>query len=110
MIMFSKIVLQLLELQIPVFFHGIEIETNFVEHPFSFLVQFSTSEDSTLIVEPFAQWRVFLAHEWHTVCNSGKRQMESLVGIFQCVIHATFKIFQPSGKCRKYMVPLVLLD
>jgi hypothetical protein len=45
--MFSIIGLQLLELQIPVFLIvlvvGIVIETNFVKHPFSFLIHFAIS-------------------------------------------------------------------
>jgi hypothetical protein len=52
MTMFSKIVLQLLELQIPVFHvhlvPGTEIKTNFVEPRFSFLIHLAIFEDFTL--------------------------------------------------------------
>jgi hypothetical protein len=69
--MIFTIVLQLLELQIPVFLVplvlGIERKTNFVEPLFSFQAHFALSEACTLIVDPTAQlWD----KAWHFTCNA----------------------------------------
>jgi hypothetical protein len=83
--MFSIIITQLHELQIPVFLVrlalGIEIETNFVEHPFSFLAHVAVSKEGTLSVDPIAQFRVFLVLSWHIACNAGKERGGVLVGV-----------------------------
>jgi hypothetical protein len=39
--------------------HRSEVETYFVEHPFSFLAHFASFETCTLIVDPSTQFRVF---------------------------------------------------
>jgi hypothetical protein len=82
--MFSFIVLQPLELRIPVFLIGlvlgIEIETNFVEHPFSFRFHSAIVEACTLIVDPIAQCRVTLVSRWHIACKAGREIGGALVG------------------------------
>jgi hypothetical protein len=54
MTMFSVIVLQPLELQIPVFLIVLAIETNFVKHPFSFRIHTTILEVKTLVFDPTA--------------------------------------------------------
>jgi hypothetical protein len=90
--MFSIIVTQLLELRIPSFLillvFGIEIETNFVEHPFSFRAHCASFEDEplivdpdgSLIVDPIAQLRVLRVPPWHFTCNSGREAGEGVRG------------------------------
>jgi hypothetical protein len=69
--MFSRIVTQLLELQLPGFLVRLAIiETNFVEPPSSFRNHSADLELCTLINDPFAQFRVFLVPVWHIACNS----------------------------------------
>jgi hypothetical protein len=59
---FSMIVLQLLEMEIPIFLVCLvldrEFKTNLVELSFSFKIQFTFFEDGTLLVDPRAQWSV----------------------------------------------------
>jgi hypothetical protein len=54
--MFFIIITQFLELQIPNILEplGIEIETNLVDRPFSFLIQFASFEECTLRADPNA--------------------------------------------------------
>jgi hypothetical protein len=42
-----------------------EVERYFVEHPFSFRIHFAISEAYTLIVDPLAQFRLYLAADWN---------------------------------------------
>jgi hypothetical protein len=70
--MFFNVVLQLLELRIPRLVIAIELETNFVEHPFSFLIHFAIFETCTQIIDPTVQLWIFLVLLWHIACNSGR--------------------------------------
>jgi hypothetical protein len=87
--MFSRIVTQFLVLQIPVFLvrlvieSAIEIETDFVEPPFSFRNHSTDLEVCTLIFAPFAQFRVFLVPSWHIAYNAGRATGGVLVGGIQ---------------------------
>jgi hypothetical protein len=80
--MFYIIITQLIELQIPLFL-AVELETNFLKPTFSFLIHHAVFEECTLLVDPSAQFWVFLVPEWHTACNSGRRQGGTLVGVFK---------------------------
>jgi hypothetical protein len=85
------IVMQLLELEIPVYLVRLalaieterEIETNFVEPPFSFRNRSAIFEGFSLIVDPRAQWRVFLVSLWHIACNAGRETGGVSVGVFK---------------------------
>jgi hypothetical protein len=72
--MFSIIITQLLELQIPCFLVrlvlGIELETNFVEPSFSFRIHSASFEACTLPTDPTIQLRDFLVPFSHIACNS----------------------------------------
>jgi hypothetical protein len=84
--MFFIIVTQLLELQIPILVHLVlatELEANFVEHPFSFVIHYAIFEDSALRVNSSAQFRVFPVPSWHIACNSGREVGELLGGYWK---------------------------
>jgi hypothetical protein len=73
--MFFIIVMQLLELQIPILVHLVletELETNLVQLRFSFVIQFAIFEGYTLRLDPSAQFCVFLVLMWHITFNSGR--------------------------------------
>jgi hypothetical protein len=83
--MFSVIVTQLVELQIPQFLVrlvlGIEIKTNLVEPPFSFLIHSTILEACTLCNDPLAQCRVKAIPFWHSTCNAGREDGRVLVEV-----------------------------
>jgi hypothetical protein len=87
--MFFIVVLQPLELAIPLFLVslvqeiGIEIESNFVEHAFSFRIQFASFEEYTLRADPSAQLWVFLVLPWHIAYNTGRATVGVLVALFK---------------------------
>jgi hypothetical protein len=83
--MFYIIVTQLLELQIPVFLIvlvlGTEIETNFVEPPFSFRIHYAIFEVRTLPIDPSSQLWVKAVACWHSTCKAGRETGGVLVAI-----------------------------
>jgi hypothetical protein len=84
--MFSRIVTQLLELQIPLFLLlvlEIEIETDFVEPSVSLEIHYANFEGMTLILDPIGQLLVFLEAFWHFTCNTGRATGGVLVGVFK---------------------------
>jgi hypothetical protein len=81
---FFTIVLQLIELQIPVSLVRIvlefENETNFVQHPFSFRIHFAFSEGFTLRADPLAQCSlVVLCH----IAYNTRRETVGVSGVFK---------------------------
>jgi hypothetical protein len=81
--MFFIIVTQLLELQVPVFLIGFEIETNLVEFRCSFRLHSFFLEYETLLIDPVGQCRVFLVLSWHFTCNAGREEGRVLVEAFK---------------------------
>jgi hypothetical protein len=81
---FFIIVMQLLELQIPMFRErlilDIELEINLVKLPFSLRIHSASFEDGTLRVDPIAQ---FQAPLWHFTCNARRETNAVLVEVFK---------------------------
>jgi hypothetical protein len=88
--MFFIIVLQSCELQIPFplvrFVGEIKLETNFVEHRFSFRIHYALSEACPLIVHPSTQLWGFLVLPWHIAYNALRKKVGVLVVIFKTKI------------------------
>jgi hypothetical protein len=63
-----------------------ESEINFVEHPFSFRIDFSSYKACTLLVDPTAQLWVFLVPVWHIAYNAGGQTGGLLVRVFKMKI------------------------
>jgi hypothetical protein len=83
--MFYIIVTQLLELQIPDFLIGLilgtEIETNFVEPPFSFRIHYVIFEVRALPIDPSSQLWVKAVAFRHIACKSGRDRWSVSGGI-----------------------------
>jgi hypothetical protein len=57
-----------------------ELETDFVEPRFSYLIHNAIFEACTLRGDPIGQFRVFLVPSWHIDCNAGRAKGGVLVG------------------------------
>jgi hypothetical protein len=84
MTMFSIIILQLLELHIPIFLFRLvpkrEFKTKLVELRFSFSVHSAILEEGTLLAHPLPQSWVKAVAAWHSTWNSGRETGGVLVG------------------------------
>jgi hypothetical protein len=81
---FSIIILQLFELQIPIFLARFVLnrcfKTNLVKLRFSFHSQFAILEDFTLLLDPTAQLWVKAVTLQHFTCNARREAGRELVG------------------------------
>jgi hypothetical protein len=85
--MVSIIVLQLQELQIPIFlvciFPDREVKRNLVKLSFSFKIHSTFLENETLLVDPSAQLWVKAVTLWNITCNTKREKGRVLVEVFK---------------------------
>jgi hypothetical protein len=88
--MFSMILLQLLEMHIPIFLVCLvpdrEFKSNLVERSFSLNIHSAIFEEGALHVNPITQLWVKAVLLWHIAYNTGRETVGVSVGVFKMMV------------------------